>query len=64
MWYNIITINKKGELIMKKETRVKLVCRKEMSNGQIDMFEVMVLAKDKVDKKKFYEDAGYTVTVK
>ena len=64
MWYNIITINKKGELIMKKETRAKLVCRKEMSNGQIDMFEVMVLAKDKVDKKKFYEDAGYTVTVK
>lgn len=49
---------------MKKETRAKLVCRKEMSNGQIDMFEVMVLAKDKVDKKKFYEDAGYTVTVK
>lgn len=49
---------------MKKETRAKLVCRKEMSNGQIEMFEVMVLAKDKTDKKKFYEDAGYTVTVK
>lgn len=49
---------------MKKETRAKLLCRKEMSNGQIDMFEVVVLVKDKADKKKFYEDAGYTVTVK
>lgn len=49
---------------MKKETRAKLICRKEMSSGQIEMFEVMVLAKDKADKKKFYEDAGYTVTVK
>ena len=25
---------------MKKETRARLICRKEMSNGQIDMFEV------------------------
>lgn len=49
---------------MKKETRAKLICRKEMSNSQIDMFDVMVLAKDKADKKKYYEDAGYTVTVK
>lgn len=49
---------------MKKETRAKLICRKEMSNGQIDMFEVIVLVKDKADKKKYYEDTGYTVTVK
>lgn len=49
---------------MKKETRAKLVCRKEMSNGQIEMFEVIVLAKDKTDKKKYYEDAGYIVTIK
>lgn len=49
---------------MKKEIRAKLVCRKEMSNGQIEMFEVIVLAKDKADKKKYYEDAGYTVTIK
>ena len=49
---------------MKKETRAKLICHKEMSNGQIEMFEVIVLVKDKADKKKFYEDAGYTVTVK
>ncbi len=49
---------------MKKETRAKLICRKEMSNGQIEMFEVVILVKDKADKKKFYEDAGYTVTVK
>lgn len=49
---------------MKKETRATLVCRKEMSNGKIDMFEVKVLVNDKADKKKYYEDAGYSVTVK
>lgn len=49
---------------MKKETRAKLLCRKEMSNGQIDMFEVVVSIKEKADKKKYYEDAGYTVTIK
>ena len=48
---------------MKKDTRTKLICRKEMNNSQIDMFEVMVLTKDKADKKKFYEDMGYSVTV-
>ena len=64
MWYNISTIKEKENKVMKKETRAKLVCRKEMSNGQIEMFEVMVLVKDKADKKKYYEDAGYTVTIK
>lgn len=48
---------------MKKDTRVKLICRKEMNNGQIDMFGVVVLAKEKNEKKKYYEDMGYTVTV-
>ena len=49
---------------MKKETRGKLICRKEMSNGQIDMFEVVVDIKEKQDKKKYFEDMGYKVTVK
>lgn len=49
---------------MKKETRATLICRKEMSNGKIDMFEVKVLVSEKTEKKKYYEDAGYTVTIK
>ena len=49
---------------MKKETRGKLICRKEMSNGQIDMFEVIVLNAEKQEKKKYFEDMGYEVTVK
>ena len=49
---------------MKKETRGKLICRKEMSNGQIDMFEVIVLNTDKQEKKKYFEDMGYEVSVK
>ena len=49
---------------MKKETRGKLICRKEMSNGQIDMFEVVVLNIEKQDKKKYFEDMGYKVEVK
>ena len=49
---------------MKKETRAKLICRKEMSNRQIDMFEVSVDVKEKAEKKKWYEDMGYTVSVK
>ena len=39
---------------MKKETRAKLVCRKELRTGQIDMFEVIVLNSDKQDKKKYF----------
>ena len=49
---------------MKKETRAKLICRKEMSNGQIDMFEVIVLNTEKQEKKKYFEDMGYDVSVK
>ena len=49
---------------MKKETRAKLICRKEMSNGQIDMFEVIVLNEEKQDKKKYFEDMGYIVEIK
>lgn len=48
---------------MQKDTRAKLICRKEMSNGQIDMFEVIVLIKEKAEKKKYYEDMGYNVTI-
>ena len=49
---------------MKKETRAKLICRKEMSNGKMDMFEVIVLITEKADKKKYFEDMGYDVSVK
>ena len=49
---------------MKKETRAKLICRKEMSNGQIDMFDVIVLNSEKQDKKKYFEDMGYKVDIK
>ena len=49
---------------MKKETRAKLICRKEMSNGKMDMFEVNVNGEEKQEKKKYYEDMGYDVSVK
>jgi len=49
---------------MKKETRGKLICRKEMSNGQIDMFEVIILNTEKQEKKKYFEDMGYEVSIK
>lgn len=49
---------------MKKETRARLICRKEMSNGQIDMFEVIILNSEKQDKKKYFEDMGYKVEAK
>ena len=49
---------------MKKETRAKLICRKEMSNWQIDMFEVIVRTEDKQDKKKYFEEMGYKVDIK
>ena len=52
------------ENYMKKETRAKLICRKELRNGHIDMFEVMVLVTDKQDKKKHFEEMGYEVSVK
>ena len=49
---------------MKKETRAKLICRKELPSGHIDMFEVVVLNIEKQDKKKYFEDMGYKVEVK
>lgn len=49
---------------MKKETRAKLICRKELRSGQIDMFEVNVNINEKQDKKKYYEDMGYKVLTK
>lgn len=49
---------------MKKSTRAKLICRKELPSGHIDMFEVVVLNTEKNDKKKYFEDMGYTVSVK
>ena len=30
----------------------------------MDMFEAMVNIKEKAEKKKYYEDMGYSVTVK
>ena len=49
---------------MKKEGRSKLFCRKELSNGQIDMFEVVVLTSSKNKEKNYYESMGYSVTFK
>lgn len=49
---------------MKKETRSQLTCRKEMSSGKIDMFTVYVATGEKQEKKKYYEDMGYKVSVK
>ena len=49
---------------MKKGTRAKLICRKELRNRHIDMFEVIVLNTEKQDKKKYFEDMGYEVSVK
>lgn len=53
---------KKETKYMKKEGRSKLICRKELSNGQIDMFEVVVLTSSKNEEKKYYESMGYKVT--
>ena len=49
---------------MKKETRAKLICRKELPSGHIDMFEVVVLITDKQEKKKYFEEMGYKVDIK
>ena len=49
---------------MKKSTRAKLICRKELRNGHIDMFEVVVLVTDKQEKKKYFEEMGYKVDIK
>ena len=49
---------------MKKETRSQFICRKDMSNGKIDMFTINVATAEKQEKKKYYEDMGYSVSVK
>ena len=47
---------------MKKEGRSRLICRRELSIGQIDMLEVVVLTSSKNEEKKYYESMGYKVT--
>ena len=49
---------------MKKQGRTTLVCRKELSCGVMDMFEVVVKTADKDSAKKNYESMGYTVSVR
>lgn len=49
---------------MKKQGRTTLVCRKELSCGVMDMFEVVIKTTDKDSAKKNYESMGYTVSVK
>lgn len=49
---------------MKKETRAKLICRKELPSGHIDIFEVYVRVEEKQDKKKYFEEMGYKVDIK
>ena len=49
---------------MKKQGRTTLVCRKELSCGVMDMFEVVIKTADKDSAKKNYESQGYTVSTK
>lgn len=49
---------------MKKEGRTTLICRKELRNGIMDMFEVVVATSERDMAKKKYTDIGYTVSVK
>ena len=49
---------------MKKQGRSVLICRKELNNGIIEMFEVTVNSSDKDTAKKNYESRGYKVSVK
>lgn len=49
---------------MKKEGRTTLICRKELNNGIVEMFEVIVNSSDKDTAKKNYESRGYKVSVK
>lgn len=49
---------------MKKETRAKLICRKDLPSGHIDMFEVYVAVEEKQEKKKYFEEMGYKVDIK
>ena len=49
---------------MKKQGRATLVCRKELSCGVMDMFEVVVASNERDIAKKNYESQGYTVSTK
>ena len=49
---------------MKKQGRTTLVCRKDIGNGAVDFFEVVVKSADKDIAKKNYESQGYHVSVK
>ena len=49
---------------MKKQGRTTLICRKELSCGVMDMFEVVVASNERDIAKKNYENQGYTVSVK
>ena len=49
---------------MKKQGRSVLICRKELNNGIVEMFEVTVGSSDKDVAKKNYESQGYTVSTK
>ena len=49
---------------MKKQGRTTLVCRKDIGNGVVDFFEVVVKSAEKDTAKRNYESRGYTVSVK
>ena len=49
---------------MKKQGRTTLVCRKDIGNGVVDFFEVVVKTSERDNAKKNYENQGYTVSVK
>lgn len=49
---------------MKKQGRTTLVCRKELNNGVMEYFEVIVKTDDRDVAKKNYESQGYAVSAK
>lgn len=49
---------------MRKEGRTTLVCRKELNNGIVEMFEVIIGSNERDVAKKNYESRGYHVSVK
>ena len=49
---------------MKKQGRTTLICRKELSCGVMDIFEVVVASNEIDIAKKKYESIGYHVSVK
>ena len=49
---------------MKKQGRTTLVCRKDIGNGVVDFFEVVVKSAEKDTAKRNYESQGYHVSVK